>query len=223
MEYIVARTPVPPPLDAPPGHPAWAPARVGEVATFLDRSSDHRPRTHFRVMYDDRGLYVMFTVDDRYVRAEWMRPQESVCKDSCVEFFVQPHPDRGYFNFELNCVGTILLYYIEDHTGSPGGKRTSTPVDPAHLAHIKIWHELQGPIVNEIASPCTWRVSYHVPFALFEDYAGPLGTPTGHAWRANFYKCGDNTSHPHWASWAPIDGIFNFHLPQYFAPLRFAP
>ena len=39
----------------------------------------------------------------------------------------------------------------------------------------------------------------------------------------NFFKCADDSSHPHWASWAPIGEALNFHQPQYFAPLRFAP
>jgi hypothetical protein len=39
--------------------------------------------------------------------------QEMVCYDSCVEFFVQPEPHLGYFNFEFNRGGTMLIYYIE--------------------------------------------------------------------------------------------------------------
>ena len=29
------------------------------------------------------------------------------------------------------------------------------------------------------------------------------------AWRANFYKCGDDTSHPHWAAWSPLKKVNN--------------
>ncbi|MEW6117215.1 MAG: carbohydrate-binding family 9-like protein, partial [Nitrospirota bacterium] len=39
-------------------------------------------------------------------------------------------------------------------------------------------------------------------------------------WRANFYKCGDATSHPHWASWAPVEAL-NFHLPHCFGTICF--
>jgi hypothetical protein len=41
-------------------------------------------------------------------------------------------------------------------------------------------------------------------------------------WRANFYKCGDKTSHPHWLTWNPVDKPRpDFHLPQYFGTLVF--
>ena len=42
----------------------------------------------------------------------------------------------------------------------------------------------------------------------------------GEVWRGNFFKCVEENSHPHWASWSPVDE-FNFHLPQCFGVLRF--
>ncbi|MDD3966848.1 MAG: carbohydrate-binding family 9-like protein [Candidatus Marinimicrobia bacterium] len=42
----------------------------------------------------------------------------------------------------------------------------------------------------------------------------------GSRWRANFYKCGDKTSHPHWGSWQALD-ILIFHQPESFGILEF--
>jgi len=58
--------------------------------------------------------------------------------------------------------------------------------------------------------------------ALVEEFAGPLADPAGQTWRGNFYKCAEDNSHPHWASWAPIGERLNFHVPEHFAPLHFA-
>jgi hypothetical protein len=44
---------------------------------------------------------------------------------------------------------------------------------------------------------------------------------SGQAWRGNFYKCGDETSHPHWGMWAPIREGFTFHQPRFFGTLHF--
>jgi hypothetical protein len=49
----------------------------------------------------------------------------------------------------------------------------------------------------------------------------PFTIEKGNLWRANFYKCGDDTSHPHWAAWSPVDEL-NFHLPRCFGRLGFA-
>jgi hypothetical protein len=74
----------------------------------------------------------------------------------------------------------------------------------------------------EIDAPVDWELAFFVPTEVLEDYVGPIGPLAGQEWRANFYKCGDETSHPHWAAWSPVDEL-NFHLPRCFGTLRFAP
>ena len=73
----------------------------------------------------------------------------------------------------------------------------------------------------EIQEDTDWPLEFFIPFSLLAKYAGPLGEIAGQEWRANFYKCGDRTSHPHWARWAPINGQLNFHQPQFFGQLLF--
>ncbi|HEX2965957.1 MAG TPA: carbohydrate-binding family 9-like protein, partial [Syntrophorhabdaceae bacterium] len=65
-----------------------------------------------------------------------------------------------------------------------------------------------------------WTIEFSVPFALFEYYIGKLEKEKRREWRGNFYKCGDKTSHPHWASWASLTDR-NFHAPWDFGILRF--
>ena len=77
------------------------------------------------------------------------------------------------------------------------------------------------PVVEpEIQVPTIWVIEYAIPLDLFSRYAGPLGDLAGQAWRANFYKCGDRTSHPHWAAWSPVDRL-DFHMPECFGVLVF--
>ena len=53
---------------------------------------------------------MIFRVEDRYVRAVSKNYHDSVCKDSCAEFFFTPGTDisAGYFNVEINCGGVML-------------------------------------------------------------------------------------------------------------------
>ena len=139
-----------------------------------------------------------------------------------MEFFVEPKPGRGYFNFEINCGGTMLLYFIEDSAIVPGkgfAKYVQVPAETGQL--VRIYHSMPATVEPEIERDTEWKIEYFIPFKVFESYLGPLGRPEGQTWRANFYKCADETSHPHWASWAPLHGKASFHLPQYFAPIRF--
>jgi hypothetical protein len=226
MEYTVRRASAP--LGQPtadPDRPLWQAADELTVGHFPWEDSGHRPDVRARVLWDDAWLAVLFRVQDRWVRAvttEWNGP---VCTDSCVEFFVAPSadPERdAYFNFELNCGGTMLLYACPARAEGAQGVR-ARHVSAADGASIRIATTLPRTVEPEITEPVTWTAEYHVPWALFASYFGVAAPMAGTTWRANFYKCGDRTSHPHWGSWAPVNTPRpNFHRPECFQPVRFA-
>jgi hypothetical protein len=218
--YMIRRADTPPVLGAAWDGGGWEKAETVDVGLFHTESSDHRPRVQAKVLYDATNLYVSFAVQDAFVRATRKCHQEMVCKDSCVEFFVRPKPDLGYFNFEMNCGGTLLVHH---RTVEPGKSPRESPhevVAEELIAGMRIVAPL-GHVENEIQGPVEWGVWYSVPIGLFERYVGPLGPLPGQKWSGNFYKCGDDTSHPHWASWAPIGEKLDFHQPDKFAELFF--
>ena len=209
------------PLDAPWESPLWQQAEEARIDQFHAASSSHRPDARARLLYDAANLYLRFRVEDRYVVAKHTQFQDPVWRDSCVEFFVQPRPSSGYFNFEINCGGTLLSRYIEDPTRTPDGFAKSTRLSSEHGERIRIAHSMPSIVVPEQPGPVVWHIGCQIPLAVLEAYAGPFGPLAGQAWRGNFYKCADDSSHPHWASWAPIGEALNFHQPACFAPLRF--
>jgi len=222
MNYTIHRGS--PALDLDWESQTWREAETLAVSNFLSRSSDHRPTVQARVLYDAKNLHVFFHVQDRYVKSVATNYLDPVCRDSCVEFFVEPVPGKGYFNIEFNCGGTLLLFYIEDPTRTPEGPTEFKKMEPVkkELAQtIRVAHSMPDVVEPEIPAPTTWLLQYSAPISMFEAYVGPLGNLAGQTWRGNFYKCADRSSHPHWASWAPLDSA-NFHLPQCFAPITFA-
>lgn len=226
--YAVRRADTPPTGRCDWDSPVWSRADPLQVRHFHVQSSDHRPRVEARMLYDDTHLYGLFRVQDRYVVCRHMTYQASVCQDSCVEFFARPRPDKGYLNFEMNCAGTLLLSYIVDATRihdpeQPGKAFADYEVVPPEVGErVRRFSSLSGPIEKEIVDARTWFVEFHIPVPVFEHYVGPLGTLTGQEWRANFFKCADQSSHPHWAAWSPVGHELNFHQPRRFGVLRFA-
>jgi len=206
--------------SAPWAGTAWDRAPALAVDCFRPESSPHRPRTRVKLMRDGQALWGFFDVQDRYVRCRHTRFQAPVYKDSCVEFFVQPHPDSGYFNFEFNCGGALLASYITDATRTAEGFQAYRQLTPEEGQRVGVWPSMPPVVDPEIAAPRTWKLVFRVPFDLLAQYAGPLRVDEGATWRANFFKCGDETSHPHWAAWCPVDAL-NFHLPRCFGYLRF--
>ncbi len=218
----IRRTARPPAPDADWDDPAWAAAATLEVADFHPKSSDHRPRTRVRALHEPDGLHVAFRVEDRFVRCVRTQFQSSVCLDSCVEFFFWPRPDAGYFNFELNCGGTLLVHYYPDVAPPPPGQWRKGVHLPAESGRrVRISHSMPEVVEPEIAEPVTWSLRFFLPYEILEEQAGPVRPAPGGEWRGNFYKCGDETSHPHWAAWSPIGETLSFHQPARFGRLVF--
>jgi hypothetical protein len=205
------------------GDAAWQHAPSAAIAHFHPRSSDHRPRVEFRVLYDPQHLYVLFDVDDRWVVARHTAHQQKVFQDSCVEFFVRPRPDCGYFNFETNCGGWMLSWYVEDPTPVGDRCRRQRDLSETDLRQIEVYRTMPSRLEPEVADPVRWKLGLSIPFGLLEKYVGRLGDPAGRRWDANFFKCADGCSKPHWAAWSPIAEELNFHQPRYFGSIEFIP
>jgi len=198
----------------------WQRAEQLELSHFRPEGSRHRPRTSARLLYDAVGIFGIFTVEDRYVRCLRTNYADQVYKDSCVEFFVQPKPGGGYFNFEFNCCGALLCSYIIDPRRTETGFRHFIAIPEEDGRQVKVCHTMPQTVEPEITVPVDWLLEFFIPFSLLEKYAGPLGTVKAQTWRANFNKCGDETSHPHWGSWSQLKEL-NFHMPECFGTIRF--
>jgi hypothetical protein len=201
----------------------WIDAEIADISIFRDESSSHHPKTVVKLLYTQNGIYGKFKVEDKYVRSVESGYQAPVCQDSCVEFFVKPKRNRGYLNFEFNCGGTLLCSYITDATRTETGFKEMVELKECELNQVKIYHSLPSIVEPEIREETEWFIGFYIPFSLLEKYVGKLhfSKESEHSeWRGNFYKCGDKTSHPHWASWNPITTT-NFHLPECFGVLKF--
>ena len=180
---------------------------------------EHFPRTQVRLAYDDRFLYAIFKVDDRYVRAVAPHHQGDICHDSCVEFFFTPGTDPavGYFNLEMNCGGTMLFNYQLIPW------KNMVTIKDSEVQQVETAHSMPRIVEPEITEPTTWTLEYRFPTELLARYCPSARTPgPGVTWRPDLYKCGDKTSHPHWLTWAPVNNPTpDFHRPQDFGTLIF--
>ena len=198
----------------------WADVTAVELTNYIINEPEHKPKTQAKVTYDDKYLYVIFRVEDKYVRAVAQNHQDMVCWDSCVEFFFTPGPDIsvGYFNVEVNCGGTMLFRYQLIPW------KDAVNVSPADLEQVQIFHSEHKIVDPEKQQPTTWVIEYRLPFDVLEKYCEFVRPAPGVVWRANFYKCADQTSQPHWLNWSAIDKSAEaggFHTPKFFGTLEF--
>lgn len=174
-------------------------AFFGNELFFYNRTNKagYRPEPSFKMLYDDKFLYVFYKVRDRYVRGSMKKDQEMVCLDSCMELFIMPNGKGKYFNFEMNCLGTLLLYQV-----TPAGNRVQMKAVPLEeLQKIKRFHSLPRTMSGEKVGDTVWYAALQIPMDFFMRYTKVTLPLEGQVWTGNVYKCADWSSHPCWLTW----------------------
>ncbi len=217
-EYVIHMVEAQPEMTGKWEGPSWSKVAARDIDHYRPESSPHRPVTRFKLQYDRRGLYGIFKVKDRFVRCIHTDYQSDVFKDSCVEIFLQPKVGQGYFNFEFNCGGALLAYHILDPSRSNGKFRDYVVLSGETDSLIKRFHSTPVTVDPEHLKPMDWYLEFFIPFSVMENHVGPINREE--AWRGNLFKCGDETSQPHWGAWSPVDEL-DFHRPANFGHLYF--
>lgn len=170
------------------------------------------PEAVFRMAWCPDGLVLHYRVSEQSVRAHYAEDGGKVWTDSCVECFVRNADDDTYYNIECNCIGTLLA-------ASGEGRHDRVPVAPELRSAVLRWASLGKETFEERKEPIVWEVALVIPAQLFA--VQPLRLEAGTVLRANFYKCGDELSVPHFLSWNPIEvSQPDFHRPEYFGELE---
>ncbi len=166
----------------------------------------YKPQVQFQIVHSDSMIYIRYEVEEEFVKAQYIRPNENVWEDSCVEFFISLDNKQTYYNFEFNVLGTGLIGY------GTSVKTDRRRLDPTVVEQIHTFTQ-----VSNVAGKKKWSIALGIPKTIFsEDLA------SGRRAFANFYKCGDQLPQPHFLAWNNIENPTpNFHLPQYFGEIIF--
>ena len=215
--YEVVRITQPIIIDGQWDKPAWEKIPALPISYHMGDQPGFKPVVEAKMQYDQANLYVIFRVQDQFVRVLTQNINGPVWKDACVEFFFAPQTSQPahYFNLEINAGGIPLMQYS---TGEQ--KNVSLPTES--IQTIEIAHSLPSRIDPEIRDSVVWTLEYRVSLDMLEQHAEVTRPKPGVVWRANFYKIAENSSNPHYLTWAPVDlPKPNFHTPRFFGELHF--
>ena len=158
--------------------------------------------------YSKYGIAILFNVTESHTKAVELADNGRVWEDSCVEFFVANPAGEGYFNFELNAIGTLLAAVRTS-------RECATHFEAERLSAVRRYTSFEHKEV-EVCESNSWYAVEMIPFALLGLQSPPKSL------RANLYKCGDKLQQPHFLSWSPITlDKPNFHCPEFFGTLTF--
>lgn len=172
----------------------------------------YRPIVKFRIGHVSNQIWLKFYVHEKHILAQETHTNGAVYKDSCVEFFIS-FDKKNYYNFEFNCIGTI-------HLGYGSGRHNRTPVKPEIAERIQIESSLGNQPFKERTGNFEWEMTIRIPLECFTfDQIHSLDERKA---TANFYKCGDETSEPHYVTWNPIETANpDYHRPEFFGKIQF--
>ena len=163
-----------------------------------------------RIARTQDALVVDFRVSGLDLRVQNTEDNGRQWEDSCVEVFIQDPQEKTYYNFEINALGKVLACRGEDRHN-----RVARPAEEMEKI-LRFGHGVIPGPTGDLEGLQSWRVGVVIPFKLIG--VDPENLP--HSLRANFYKCGDKTAHPHYLSWSPIDTLKpDFHRPEFFGEL----
>ena len=168
-----------------------------------------KPIVNFQIAHSGESIFLHYVVDEDFVKAQYVRPNEAVWEDSCVEFFVSFDERKHYYNLEFNVLGTGLIGY-----------GTEVKSERQRLRASLIETVQTVTFVVHTGGKKTWGIVLIIPVSVFTESS--IARLDGVKAHANFYKCGDGLPKPHFISWSKIDyPTPNFHLPAFFGDVIF--
>ena len=114
---------------------------------------------------------------------------------------------------EFNAIGTCLL-------GVGTGRANSQRVRPEIISKIRRLTTAGTKPIREIEGEYAWTITVAIPFEVFSHHQ--VKDLKGKIFRANFYKCGDKLTVPHYVTWNPVGTEQpDYHQPEHFGLLKF--
>ena len=174
---------------------------------------DYKPEVKFSIGYTAKEILLKYYVTEQWFKAVKTESNQEVYEDSCVEFFVSPSIDGRYYNFEFNGIGTCLM-------GTGTGRENLSRVDPGVISRIRRLTSAGNKPISNKAGEFSWTITIAIPLNVFIHHK--ITNLKGKEFRANFYKCGDKLTVPHFLTWNPVETEMpDYHRPEYFGFLKF--
>lgn len=172
----------------------------------------YKPDSRFKIARSMGSLFLHFKIVERDISALYNTDHDPVWKDSCVEFFCQLPDQKSYFNFEFNCIGTCLATKRDSRT------ENIITLTREQMGCIKRYASLGNTSFEPKKGIYEWKLTIEIPLFLIGVVPGKLPEEI----KANFYKCADESTSPHYLSWSLISTPEpDFHCPEYFGKLVF--
>jgi hypothetical protein len=208
---------------------------------FVDIRDESHPaptwETHAKLLWDDEYLYVAAHLEEPHLWATLIERDAIIYHDNDFEIFLDPEGDAvGYYEFEVNALGTMLDLYLNRPYNDRGVADISWDAEG-----LRWGVHLEGTLNDPTDEDQSWSVEVAIPWSslVTPGSQAPRRRPNdGEIWRVNFSRVQwplrivegryqkvrepvDWSDHPenNWV-WSP-QGAINMHMPERWGAVTF--
>lgn len=186
---------------------AWRTAAWTSLTRRPNGKHDYTAR--FKMLYSDRGVYVLFDGTDKTLTATMQEDFLDLWTEDVFEcFFWTDERDPVYFEYEISPLGYELPILVPNLGGRFLGWR---PWHYEGARKIQKRVSATGGDNTAMASVTNWRAEVFIPYELLKPLRNVPPKP-GTKWRANFYRVDyddDKVTGWDWARVGPSFHEFN--------------
>jgi hypothetical protein len=179
-EYQALQTKRAPVIDGTLGKEEWDRAAVAELVGSFDGSKPTL-RTTFRILWDDRNLYLGFDSEDPDVWGKLLKHDDPIYNEEVVEVFLDANADGKSYN-ELQVSPRNVTF-----DASFVARRSDLPTAMAWESAMKTAVQVRGTLDDPGDRDDGWSAEMQIPFKSLTELPN-LPPKPGDRWRFNAYR-----------------------------------
>lgn len=152
-------------IDGKMSEPDWAKTDARSLDYFyrIERPTDQQ-KTTFRMLWDEKNLYVFFECEDQYLTARETKRDGLPYVDDCAEIFLIPAPDslNIHLGFEVNLYKTShdFIWLNDFFQGKIGCLKSYNP-------DFQVEVSMNGTVNDNSDIDKGWSMEMAIPLSLF--------------------------------------------------------
>jgi hypothetical protein len=173
-------------------------------------------QTRFKIMYSDKGIYLMFHGEDKMITSNYQHDFENLFTADVFEVFFHPQPsEHQYFEYEVSPLDKELVLLILNRDGKFAGW-SPWPYEGSRKVIKKV--TIIGGEMRPGASIKGWTAELFFPYQLLTPMMN-VPPVSGMKWNANFCRLDYDSGNAIKWSWSPVK--VSFHEYKKYFPILF--
>ena len=172
---------------------------------LMDKT-DNEYSTRFKMLYSDKGIYVLGYCEDQIISTDYKTDQGDIWEGDVFEVFLQTDEDNPlYFEYEINPLNTELVILVPNNKGdffgwAPWHYEGDRKVQKAIHVH--------DGVAETGAKVSGWTAEMFFPYTLFKALKN-VPPKANTKWKGNFYRMDyDSGERIKWG-WKEVESTFH--------------